>query len=72
MQSKIQAQLQGIGVGFLPLHLIKQQLVSGELIAKACALPRPPIPVYFATEKGKLGKALAWFSHELKQETWFT
>jgi len=72
MQSKIQAQLQGIGVGFLPLHLIKQQLASGELIAKACALPRPPIPVYFATEKGKLGKALEWFSHELKQETWFT
>jgi DNA-binding transcriptional LysR family regulator len=72
MQSKIQAQLQRIGVGFLPLHLIKQQLASGELIAKACALPRPPIPVYFATEKGKLGKALEWFSHELKQETWFT
>ena len=71
MQNKIQAQLQGIGVGFLPLHLIKPQLASGELIVKACALPRPPIPVYFATERGKLGKALEWFSHELKQESWF-
>lgn len=72
MVSKIQAQVQGIGVGFLPLHLIKQQLANGELIAKACALPRPPVHVYFATEKGKLGKALDWFSNELKQQIWFS
>lgn len=71
MQSKIQAQIQGIGVGFLPLHLIKTQLAQGQLIAKACAIPRPSQPVYFATEKGKLGKALAWFTQELKQESWF-
>ncbi|MDP5131396.1 MAG: LysR substrate-binding domain-containing protein [Paraglaciecola sp.] len=71
MQSKIQAQIQGIGVGFLPLHLIRNQLTDGQLIAKACAIPRPPVPVYFATEKGKLGKALDWFSHELKQPIWF-
>jgi DNA-binding transcriptional LysR family regulator len=71
MQSKIQAQVQGIGVGFLPLHLIRCELAEGVLIVKACAIPRPPIPVYFATEKGKLGKALHWFSQELKQQTWF-
>jgi DNA-binding transcriptional LysR family regulator len=71
MQSKIQAQIQGIGVGFLPLHLVKDQLAQGHLIAKACAIPRPSVPVYFATEKGKLGKALDWFSQELKHQQWF-
>lgn len=71
MQSKIQAQTQGIGVGFLPLHLIKSQLAQGLLVIKACALPRPPVQVYFATEKGKLGKALDWFSQQVTQQDWF-
>ncbi|KXI27120.1 LysR family transcriptional regulator [Paraglaciecola hydrolytica] len=71
MPSKIQAQIQGIGVGFLPLHLIKKELETGELIIKGCAIPRPPIPVYFAVEKGRAGKALEWFSQELKQQMWF-
>ncbi|MEI8625879.1 LysR substrate-binding domain-containing protein [Pseudoalteromonas sp. B137] len=71
MQSKIQAQLQGVGIGFLPLNLIKGYLESGELIAKACAVPRPSTPVYFATVKGKTGKAIEWFSEELKKQEWF-
>ncbi|MCU4676239.1 LysR family transcriptional regulator [Catenovulum sp. 2E275] len=71
MQSKIQAQIQGVGIGFLPLHLIKNQLNNGELIAKACAIPRPPMPVYFAMLKGKQGKAVQWFSQQLKQINWF-
>ena len=71
MQSKIQAQKQGIGVGFLPLHLISKELATGELIIKGSAIPRPPIPVYFAAEKGRAGKALEWFSQQIKQQTWF-
>lgn len=71
MRSKIQAQVQGVGVGFLPLHLIKAQLNSGELVAKACALPRPPIPVYFASTKHKQGKALKWFMQALATKHWF-
>ena len=71
MASKIQAQLQGIGVGFLPLHLINPYLADGSLVAKACAIPRPPLPVYFASEKGKSGKALSWFSQQIAQQSWF-
>ncbi|WP_158969400.1 LysR family transcriptional regulator [Paraglaciecola sp. L3A3] len=71
MQSKIQAQVQGVGVGFLPLHLIKYHLAEGTLIAKSCALPRPATPIYMASEKGKQGKALNWFCQQLKQQDWF-
>ncbi|QJR80154.1 LysR family transcriptional regulator [Alteromonas pelagimontana] len=71
MQSKIQAQVLGVGIGFLPLHLINAQLASGELVAKASAIPRPPIPAYFATVKGKRGKALNWICQELQQQQWF-
>lgn len=71
MQSKIQAQLQGVGVGFLPLHMIKNHLAEGKLIAKACTIPRPNIPVYLAAEKSKQGKALTWFCQQLAQQPWF-
>lgn len=71
MQSKIQAQIQGLGVGFLPLHLIKAQLASGELVAKSCAFPRTALPIYLASEKGKSGKAMTWFIDEFLQQDWF-
>jgi DNA-binding transcriptional LysR family regulator len=41
MLTKIRAQASGMGVGFLPLHLIKNELESGELVAKATSLHRP-------------------------------
>jgi DNA-binding transcriptional LysR family regulator len=71
MQSKIQAQTQGLGVGFLPLHLIRAQLANGELVAKGCAIPRPPLPIYLASEKGKSGKAMNWFINEFVKQDWF-
>lgn len=72
MHSKVQAQLQGLGVGFIPLHLALPHLHSGALVAKATALPRPPLPVYFASQKNKTGKAVNWFCEKLKREDWFT
>lgn len=71
MASKLQAQLQGIGIGFLPMYMALPYLRSGQLIAKSCAIPRPPISVYLAWEKNKTGKALAWFCERLQQQNWF-
>ena len=71
MHSKVQAQAQGLGVGFLPLHLALPHLHSGALVAKSTAMPRPPIPVYFAWEKSKTGKAVDWFCEKLKRDDWF-
>ena len=70
MASKVQAQRQGLGVGFLPLHMAKPWLDSGELVAKATSIPRPPIPVYMAYEKGKDGRGLKWLSEKLAQVQW--
>jgi DNA-binding transcriptional LysR family regulator len=71
MASKLQAQLQGIGVGFLPLHMALPYLNSGQLVAKSCAIPRPPIPLYLAWRKNKDGKAMQWFCDKLQQQQWF-
>lgn len=71
MGSKLQAQLQGLGVGFLPLHMALPYLNSGQLIAKACAIPRPGLPLYLAWGKDKGGKAMQWFCEKLQQQKWF-
>ncbi|MEZ9896324.1 LysR family transcriptional regulator [Vibrio breoganii] len=41
MESKIAAQIEGLGVGFIPTHLAKPFLESGQLVEKECAIPRP-------------------------------
>ncbi|GAA0854588.1 LysR substrate-binding domain-containing protein [Aliiglaciecola litoralis] len=70
MAAKLLAQQAGLGVGFLPLHLIKDQLRNGELVVKSTSLHRPPMPIYMAWHKGKSGKALAWFVERCKQQSW--
>jgi DNA-binding transcriptional LysR family regulator len=69
--AKIQAQMMGVGVGFLPAHLIQQELSSGDLIALDCSVPRPNIPLYLAWRKGNKGKALAWFVAACLAANWF-
>lgn len=69
--AKIQAQIMGVGVGFLPRHLVKDELQSGDLIALDCAVPRPNVPVYMAWRKGCEGKALTWFVEKNLQTNWF-
>ena len=69
-RAKIEAQTLGLGVGFLPTHLIQNELASGQLIALQCAIPRPPVPLYMAWKKGGSGKALAWFISACGRTQW--
>jgi DNA-binding transcriptional LysR family regulator len=69
--AKIQAQVMGVGVGFLARHLIKNELESGDLIVLECLVPRPNIPVYMAWRKENKGKALAWFVEASLAANWF-
>jgi DNA-binding transcriptional LysR family regulator len=68
--AKIQAQMMGVGVGFLPKHLIQQELLRGELIELDCAVPRPNIPLYMAWRKNNSGKALKWFVEACARTNW--
>ncbi|MGV8836609.1 LysR family transcriptional regulator [Cellvibrio sp.] len=68
--AKIQAQMMGVGVGFLPKHLIQQELLRGELIELDCAVPRPNIPLYMAWRKNNSGKALKWFVDACAKTNW--
>lgn len=69
VEHKIKAQSMGVGVGFLPLHLIEDQLASGELVIKYTDIPRPSMPLYVAKQKATQGKAANWFYERLSQVT---
>ncbi|WP_323813686.1 LysR family transcriptional regulator [Cellvibrio sp. NN19] len=70
--AKIQAQIAGVGVGFLPKHLIQNEIASEELIILDCSVPRPNIPLYIAWRKNNSGKALQWFVNACEQPNWLT
>jgi DNA-binding transcriptional LysR family regulator len=70
MQAKIDAQKQGLGIGFVPRYLIAPELVSGELVAKACSIPRDKVQLYLAWHKHGQGQALNWFSQHLAAINW--
>ncbi|WP_100658622.1 LysR family transcriptional regulator [Alteromonas flava] len=67
---KIAAQVQGVGVGFLPLHAIKQELKEQKLVIKYTDIPRPPIPIYLAKAKTTQGKAATWFYEHATEQNW--
>lgn len=70
LAAKIDAQKMGVGVGFLPVHLSAPLLASGELVALACSVPRPKIPLYMAWRREHSGKALAWFVEACAATNW--
>lgn len=70
MGAKIEAQRMGVGVGFLPLHMVKTLLATGELVELECTIPRPPMPLYMAWRKNQKGKALAWFADVCAKVEW--
>lgn len=76
MVVKRQAHISGLGVGYMPKHLIKDDIDSGKLIVKATEDNQSSqTPIYYAWRSNHQGKALAWFKEQLCDETvpydWF-
>ena len=67
IEHKIEVQCKGLGVGYLPLHRIMQQLADGRLEILALDAPRPPVEISVAWRRGNTGKARKWFVDRLKQ-----
>lgn len=69
--AKIQAQMMGVGVGFVPSHLIGNEVKRGDLVVLECTVPRPKVPLYMAWRKENTGRALAWFVEAFTKASWF-
>lgn len=59
--AKLQAQVAGLGVGFLPEYLAKPQVAEGRLVVRQVDLPREPALLRVAWRCGDEGHALQWF-----------
>jgi DNA-binding transcriptional LysR family regulator len=68
MQAKLDAQIRGLGVGYLPRKLAEKYAARGELVVKTVAEPKP-IATGFLAWCSKGGKAQQWLIKELQQLT---
>lgn len=66
MRTKLQAQIAGLGVGYLPKALAEEYVTTGHLVIKEVAEPKPEAISYLAW-RGKGGKAQQWLLKELQQ-----
>lgn len=70
MQAKLEAQISGVGLGFLPAHLAQPYLDSSMLVAKEVGIPRPATPVYLAMPKQQIGKGRSWIYERMITQSW--
>ncbi|UJF20031.1 LysR family transcriptional regulator [Vibrio sp. SS-MA-C1-2] len=67
IETKIALQAKGMGVGYLPMHRISDELVSGELVTLLVEKGEArESELYAIWNKKNKGKALAWFINKLK------
>lgn len=61
MQAKIAAQVSGLGIGYLPLHLITEEIRNKQLIIKKVEKEKPATHLSLAWRIHEAGKAVEWF-----------
>lgn len=67
LQAKLEAQVAGLGVGFLPLHLATPYLRDGRLIALQVEESRERSRLYCSWRPRDAGKALKWWVAKLEE-----
>lgn len=66
MESKIEAQIKKLGVGYVPAHLIESDMAEKKLIVKKVENEINRREVVIAWRSDHQGKALKWFIEKLK------
>ena len=64
-ESKVAAQVAGLGVGHLPRHLADPEVALGRLVIRQTAEPRPPVTLQLAWRSDHTGKAMKWMIDRL-------
>jgi len=68
MQEKLEAQLRGIGGGFLPEYLARPHVAAGRLVEKRMQRPTRVVALSYAWRRagaGAVGRALRWWLEQL-------
>ena len=66
MQAKVEAQVQGLGAGYLASWFARPNIRDKSLIVKAVAAPKPSGNVVIAWKSGNRGRALTWWCERLR------
>jgi DNA-binding transcriptional LysR family regulator len=72
MQSKLEAQIKGLGVGYLPKFLAEKHIASHELIIKQVTESKYEVPMHLAwrTSDKSMGKAQQWLLKQIEKTNW--
>jgi DNA-binding transcriptional LysR family regulator len=65
METKLTAQCQGLGIGYLPRNWVTSAVARGELLIKAVESAPPGATTHVAWRSDHQGKALKWFVQRL-------
>ena len=68
MQAKLDAQLRGLGCGFVPEHMARPYIETGRLVVKKMERPQRVVRVNYAWRslcKSDYGQALSWWLNQL-------
>jgi len=66
MRHKIAFQRAGLGVGYVPAHMVRTELETGQLVAKQVLETKPGMTLLTVWRTADKGKALRWFLRELE------
>lgn len=66
MQAKVDAQIAGLGGGYLANWFAAEHLIDGRLVSKLLQEPKPPGPTVLAWKSGNRGRALTWWRERLR------
>jgi DNA-binding transcriptional LysR family regulator len=77
MQAKLEAQIMGLGVGFLPEILVRDHVAAGRLVIKQVQRHRMTVPLSYGwrsaaapqPQKAPQGLALQWWLQQLESPT---
>jgi DNA-binding transcriptional LysR family regulator len=70
LETKLAAQVAGLGCGFLPAFLAAPAVRSGHLVLKAVEASRSPLRVHAAWREARPGRALAWWIAAIPHADW--
>ncbi|MET0217273.1 MAG: LysR family transcriptional regulator [Burkholderiales bacterium] len=66
IRTKRDAQVAGLGIGFLPTHLAGPEIEAGRLVTRRVEEPKPEIAFFIAWRTREAGRALRWFLKRLE------
>jgi DNA-binding transcriptional LysR family regulator len=69
LAAKVAAQRLGLGVGYLPEPIARDEAEAGRLVIKRVAEPKHEAVQYVAWRSANRGKALAWWVERLDEKT---